>query len=269
MAATGPIGSPLYTTATLCRREPIRRDDQMPIYATPAGLMLFAHVPKCGGSGLEDVLTARFGADSVALLDRSHMRRKNRWSRTSPQHLEASALIRLMPRAMLALNVALVRHPATRLRSVYLHQRDIEGTIDADEDFGAWLDALPARREADPWYLDNHPRPMREMIPGGSKTFQLERDGVEAALAWIDAQTGGAGMPTGRRRHTFSARLRAAGRTAGSKPNLTAKRLALIREMYPRDYERFRYDTKPPRTDSAARSEAGLSPLRPARLPPG
>jgi hypothetical protein len=72
----------------------------------------FAHVPRTGGSNLEDYLAARFGP--LAMLDRDWMRAWTRrgWRHDgllcSPQHVTAADAARLIP-ASTAYSFAVVR----------------------------------------------------------------------------------------------------------------------------------------------------------------
>lgn len=157
----------------------------MPLVRIQDKLVYFAHVPRCAGSAIENYLTARFGP--LALLDRRYFLKAKgaRWSKTSPQHVDADTLARLLPPTFIDASVAVIRHPVARLRSVFLRHRDIEKNIPSDTDFDDWCTKLPLRGFA----LDNHTRPMTDFIPKGCKLFRLE-DGFEPLIAWLDALAG-------------------------------------------------------------------------------
>lgn len=123
----------------------------MPIFRTGRGVLYFAHVPKCAGTTLETYLTDRFGIGSRSLFDSFYLRPKptDRWSRSSPQHIDAHSLSLMFGPVFFDRMFAILRHPVLRLRSVYMYQRDVEGFIDPQERFLQWLEALPARRLAD------------------------------------------------------------------------------------------------------------------------
>ena len=221
----------------------------MPIIRTGRGVLYFAHVPKCAGTAVEEYLICRFGLRLRALLDPGHMNvpAAQRWSRCSPQHIEAQSLARLFPDGFFEHMFTLVRHPARRLRSVYLHQRDIEGLIDPAEDFATWLRALPERRKENPWYLDNHARLVNDLVPEGCTVFRLE-DGLHPVVDWLDQRMGNQNGPRGiARSHSYQDRLTQTGkRPRGPAPEITAADLDFIYQLDRVDYARFGYAIAPP-----------------------
>lgn len=216
----------------------------MPIYRTARGLLLYAHVPKCGGAALEDALTERFGRRNTGFLDRAHGAQKKPWSRTSPQHVDARTLLRLFPKGFFDRVFATVRHPATRLRSAFLHQRDIAEALPKETVFHDWLTEVPRLRRQAPHRLDHHILPMSSMIPDGAHSFPLER-GLTPVLRWVDGLTGGSGPANGAYvdppRKAYGERLVQAGRSAGPDVSLTQADCDLIYDMDRVDYDRFGY----------------------------
>ena len=228
----------------------------MPLVRLPDGtLVLFAHVPRCGGTSVERHLASRFGP--LALLDRSHYAREGTpWSASSPQHAEAEVLARLVPREWIALSFAVVRHPAARLASVFAYQRDWEERILEETPFLDWLEGLDPR--AEPPRYDNHARPMTDLVPRASVVFRLER-GMRPVLDWIDAlarERGSlAGMGRANDRAAYlerRAKREAEAERAPSEPPPAPKvgpeERDLIAALYAEDFERFGYDpeTIPP-----------------------
>lgn len=216
----------------------------MPLTFISGQLVQFAHVPRCGGTSVEKYLYARFG--KLGFLDRQHNQipSTERWSNTSPQHLEAAALDRLIPSEWVVHRFALVRHPEDRVISAFCFQRDIEGAIPHATDFHAWIADLPARCAADPHYLDNHLRPASELIPRGTTIFGLE-NGMEAVVTWLD---GIDGTQRGPRRiekfNAYAARLDHVKQDPGPLPEITPRAREIIAEMYAADFERFDYEPR-------------------------
>ena len=101
----------------------------MPLAFVNGALLYFAHVPRAAGTSIEQYLIQRFGP--LAFLDPAFLAvpEAERWSRTSPQHLTAAALSRLVPESWIRHRFAVVRHPEDRILSVFRFQRDIEGNI--------------------------------------------------------------------------------------------------------------------------------------------
>ncbi len=220
----------------------------MPIIRAADKLIYFAHVPKCGGTGIEGMLTQRFGPRARGMLDPGHFGQPEalQWGRTSPQHLDAPTLYRLFPAGFFDAMFAVVRHPVLRLRSVYLYHRDADDSIDPAETFSDWLAALPGRRRAAPFYLDNHARPMNDMVPANARIFRLE-EGIAPLVEWLDTVTGSAGGPRDvSRQHSLSERLQALGKSPKGAPvTLTPDHVSQVRALDPEDFLRFGYPDDP------------------------
>ncbi|WP_397544092.1 sulfotransferase family 2 domain-containing protein [Roseovarius salis] len=228
----------------------------MPLTFVSGQLVQFAHVPRCGGSSIENYLHGRFGR--LAFLDRRDGRipSSERWSHTSPQHIETVAFDRIIPDAWIAHRFALVRHPEDRIISVFLFQRDIEQAIPHEMRFSEWIASLPSRIATNPHYLDNHVRPADELVPRQAVPFKLE-NGMEQVIEWLD---GIEGAQRGARKigevNSYAARLQRAGRDPGQPLEITPQERAVITETYAADFERFGYV---PRTDGPTKTAATAS----------
>lgn len=213
----------------------------MPIFRIDTRLFHFAHVPKCAGSAVENYLMDRFGP--LGFLDRRHLADPGlRWSRSSPQHIDVASLHRLLPPDFFAGAVAVVRHPVDRIVSLFRFQRDIERSLPEDAGFGAWLDDLPERQRENPFYLDNHPRPMTELVPDGAAVFRLEQ-GLIPLISWLDVQAGdSAGPRQVTMRGSYAQHLARHGRPAGPPVTVSAEDRQRIAALYAADFDRFGYD---------------------------
>jgi len=212
----------------------------MPIFKVNGALVYYAHVPKCGGTAVEAFLKKHFGL--LAFLDTkfNSLSESQRWTSSSPQHVDAAALARLFPEGFLDLSFAVVRHPAERLRSVFLFQRDIEEQIAPDLSFSNWLAEIETQHIQAPTHYDNHIRPMSDLVPKGARIFRLE-DGLDQVAAWLatlapDSQID----PQMPRKNTLRQRLKQAGKPARSLDLHTADH-ALISRIYAADFARFGY----------------------------
>ncbi|WP_171060842.1 sulfotransferase family 2 domain-containing protein [Poseidonocella sp. HB161398] len=220
----------------------------MPIFKAADKLVYYAHVPKCGGSSVNWYLAQRFG--KLAFSDSRHTDRPpaQRWSRSSPQHVDCASLARLFPEGFFDAAFAIVRHPVARLVSAYHFQRDVEKTVPAATGFGEWLEDIAERRAADPFVFDNHVRPMDEIVPEGAAVFHAEH-GLDAIIDWLDALTGSTAGPRA------LPRINEQGQNAGTARDRAVPGpadLARIDALYARDLERFGYRTGTPAPLAAA-----------------
>jgi hypothetical protein len=231
----------------------------MPFANIGPGWVYFAHVPKCAGSSVEDYLERRFG-QTLGFRDGQFLKvpEAERWTKSSPQHIPAAALARLIPPEMFVAQFAVVRHPLTRLQSVYRFQKVWQETIPAELSFSAWLATLEGALAAEPFYLDNHVRPMTDLVPEGARVFRIE-DGTTPIIAWLDRLVGDAEGPRAFR-HMKSHKLIHERKGVPVQPiTPTPADIALIAALYAADFARFGYtpDHVPIPAAHRARSAAG------------
>lgn len=225
----------------------------MPLFSTSQGLVYFAHVPKCAGTAVTSALKRRFGRSS-AMYDSGYrsVEPELRWNRSSPQHIEAASLAKILPEHIFLLGFSVVRHPVLRLHSAYLYNRDIEELIDPAEDFTTWLHSLSRRRRENPWYLDNHARPISEMVPEFCNVFRIE-DGLDRVTAWLDEMLGpSASSSEIRVMHTLGERMEVKEKKPlGALAKPTTEDIAIIADMDHVDFERFHYPPNPKDVNAA------------------
>jgi hypothetical protein len=203
----------------------------MPIFRTERNLIYFCHVPKCGGAAITRYLRERFG--SVAFFNARYFDYKDPWNRTSPQHISSDDLSALFPASFFDFVFAVVRNPVDRMISEYHYLRDGHRKLPLEQSFSNWLTTLPGVYRANRFALDNHLRPMCEMVPSDATIFKLE-DGLSQVVSYLDEICGcDTGPRVIERFHARDERI--------ERVRATTEDVALIESLYSKDYDRFGY----------------------------
>lgn len=217
----------------------------MPIFRINDQLHYFAHVPKCGGSSVEHFLVDRFGPMALRDMREIDVPANLRWTRTTPAHIPAAALARIVPPDWIVSSFAVVRHPLRRLISAFFQGRDVAGRIPLSADFNAWFAEAAQWVGKDPYRNGGHLEPQSSFIPQGSHIFRLE-DGLEQIVPYIDALAGNSDGP-----RQIPVRNVGRWRNEEAPPAPSAATLDLVTRLYAEDFARFGYDV-PSSTDAAA-----------------
>lgn len=226
----------------------------MPIVRIGSSMVYYAHVPKCAGSSIEDYLVERFG--TLAFLNRGHRRipAAQKWSATSPQHIDIATLDLLFPQNFFAASFTVVRHPVSRLISAFTFQQ-ARRYIPLRMGFEAWLAMAQKGPKTVPFQFDNHLRPMTDLVPEGARVFRME-DGLEAVVPWLDNLAGNQDGPreipksnktddvVWRSRTPWKEHIRS--RLRAKRPSLDDRLCGEIYRLYKADYDRFGYEPSGP-----------------------
>jgi hypothetical protein len=196
----------------------------MPLAKINGKTVLFAHVPKTGGSSIELYLAIH---GTVTLKSDRHAE----GFPCSAQHLHAEPLSSLVETAKVDLSFMMVRHPVARIASEYRYQMRKRGWLRDRLSFSGWLRYALARRAINPWYRDNHFRPQHEFELAGAEVFRFE-DGVDACIAML-AERLGTPPPARQIREKISP-ARGFAFSCGD--------LARIEAVYAKDLARYGYD---------------------------
>lgn len=195
--------------------------EQMTIFDTANGKVLFIHVPKTGGSTITQELRLHHPMD---------MSTNAPWPgyHCTPQHLHDAPLIEMFQSAALAYVFMVVRHPVDRICSEYnwnQRKRSIKTP------FSLWLRLKLHQARKSPYHDDNHLRPQHEFVCLDAEIFRLE-DGLDKVFRRLTEVTGV------RYSHNPEAR-----NVAGSPPPSISKAdRNLIGKFYANDFKRFGYD---------------------------
>lgn len=219
----------------------------MPALSTQAGLLYFAHVPKTGGTSVEEYLIRNYGA--LDLIDRGWHEARLRGERAdarfqcSDQHLVWEDALTCLPQPP-DMVFGVVRDPVKRLISEYRFQIHYRPKLRwlTRLGFSAWLAAMLRAARRDPYICDNHIRPQTDFLPSEAKVFRLE-EGLSALPGWVADQVGPPAVGL-EMHHSQKAPEEQA------RPIVPSRRaLKAIKTFYAVDYARFGY--APPDVSSA------------------
>lgn len=209
----------------------------MPIFRSKQLIVHFAHIPKCGGSTVEDVLR-NYG--KLAFLNRRFRPDENKDFPCSPQHYHASFLERLIPQSFFDFSFAVVRNPEERMVSEFKYRKGIRrklknGTrprhLGAEPtEINDWITDAIRNYPAHPFLYDNHLRPQSEFLIKDTEVFRLE-DGLGKVFVRLSEVLGQEVMAP-EKRTLVSPKI---------EVNLTEESRALIADFYRSDFEKFGY----------------------------
>jgi len=148
----------------------------MSLFRNNSRIVYFCHIPKTGGTSVNDALIA---AGAKRCLH--YGSRFDGFSRSTLQHIHADIHTRLVPDDFYDESFAVIRHPFARLVSEYFYRRK-RGY--AKRKFDTWLNIAFEKYRSDKFLLDNHIRPQIQFITPKMKLFKLE-DGLETPLKAI------------------------------------------------------------------------------------
>ncbi|WND03200.1 sulfotransferase family 2 domain-containing protein [Temperatibacter marinus] len=144
----------------------------MPIFTRNNSKIFFVHIPKTGGTYVEDL----FRANGFQV----HFWKPRRLlpvEAISQQHYHLDILKNIFYMESFDYKFVTVRHPVKRLISEYKMRNP-----DQEVEINSWIDDTLDQASQDPSYLDNHLRPQHEFHQEGIDIFKQE-DGFDAAWA--------------------------------------------------------------------------------------
>lgn len=205
----------------------------MPVFLKDGRAVLFAHVPKTGGTSLERL----FGKSGWTM----HLRASRRSDpdtfdliRCSPQHYHATLLGELLHLDRFDARFLVVRDPIARFRSEYVMRHGANARNAAPQVLSWWRWAR-ARYDEDPFVHDNHLRPQTEFLLPDAEVYRLE-DGLERVVADLNARFD-LGLEGRLPRASHSRRVGVSSDDVEVSPVLAAE----LADFYRADFERFGY----------------------------
>lgn len=202
----------------------------MPVFVKDERRVLFVHVPKTGGSAVEDAFVE--DGWEAHFLDRTSRRQPaQQLRRCSPQHMHAALLEQTLRLDRLDLSFTVVREPLARFRSEYLWRHREDPGLDADE-VERWGRRVLEKFAQDPFVRDNHIRPQSEFVLEDTRVHRYE-DGLQAAVDDVHRFLGLPGTATVPRPPRSP--------VSSAEVPLSADLTEVLRGFYRDDFERFGY----------------------------
>lgn len=179
----------------------------MPILKTSRKLVLFVHIPKCGGTSVEAYMRSK---GSLSLYDPRILP----GFECTPQHYHAEVLDSLFDPDFFDARFTVLRDPLARLVSEFRWRARAPdpkyarfGLRDLSDkgkflirgrklilNFDQWVEHIFDRYPKAPYICGNHIRPQHEFLSGSETVFRLE-DGLSPVYRWLDEVTGTAPDP--------------------------------------------------------------------------
>ena len=179
----------------------------MPIARVNDKILFFVHIPKTGGTSVEEYLQ-RIGHICLAGKNTQH------YSKATPKHMERQTFEQFVPAEFYDHGFTIIRDPLQRMKSEFGHQRNqmagrsgaallarilprrrrqglgtrIARSL-ADGNFDAWVPAMFEGYQNDPYFRDNHIRPQADFVANGHEVFRFE-GGLDQVLSWINERCG-------------------------------------------------------------------------------
>jgi len=198
----------------------------MPLFRSATALIYFAHIPKTGGSSVENAL--RVDGVKRAMMQSKAKTLVGNHGRCTPQHIHADVYKGYFPKDFLDYSFAVVRNPYGRIASEY-KMKVVDGEEEASPD--DWIMRALRRYKKYPFTRDNHIRPQVQFLTSYVETFRLE-DGLDNPIA---AAFDALGLPT-------PDEVPHNRKGSSQKLVISEKTKDRIAKFYARDFEKLDYD---------------------------
>jgi hypothetical protein len=198
----------------------------MPLYRSQSALIFFVHIPKAGGTSIENALK-NAGVRRAMIMSKAKNLAAD-YGRCTPQHIHANVYKRYLPKSFLDYAFTVVRNPYGRIASEY-KMKVMDGKESATP--SAWIMDAIKRYKKFSYTRDNHIRPQVEFLAAHVEQFRLE-DGLDKPL---QAAFRALGLPA----PEIVPHNR---KGSAEKLQINAKALKCIRDFYSCDFEHLGYD---------------------------
>lgn len=196
----------------------------MPLYRNKDRILLFVHIPKTGGSAVENFL------QSSSAVQALHSRQRLGLKSVTPQHMHWEVIEKWIPKNFYDADFCVVRNPLSRICSEYRWQSQVRKA--AVKDFNTWINNQLNLFEQNPYVCDNHIRPQLDFVGNGVEVFRLE-DGLAHATAYAISSL---------RILANTVDIPKVAATERQLLKVTSKTIRRLQEFYKGDFEKFGYD---------------------------
>lgn len=207
----------------------------MPVFRKGERKFLFIHIPKTGGSSIEQA----FIDGGYGMLYRDGRMGKKSWNhirQCTPQHMHRDMLESLFRIDRFDGVFTIVREPLARLKSEYIwRHRHTDLSVDGAS-VEKWAGSTFARYKKDPFIFDNHIRPQVDFLLERGKVFRFE-DGLDNIAETLNA-TWDIGLPTQLPRVREGSALTS---YSSKDVEVTAKLRKLVHNFYGDDHRKLGY----------------------------
>lgn len=152
----------------------------MPVIRFKSKIAYFSHIPKCGGTSVENFLKLIAGVE-ISFLDRNFYDGEVLpWSISSPQHITGHHVRKLFPISFFDEFFTVSRHPFDRFSSAFVFQKYFAKRINDNMSIDQFACNLEEYGALTSGRYDHHFLPQVDFLyPGASyKAFKLE-NGLE------------------------------------------------------------------------------------------
>lgn len=208
----------------------------MPIFIRFDKIVHFAHIPKAGGTTIEQYILSNSEA-KYAFIDGNYIVSPSQfqWNQSSPQHVDGRALSRLFPVNFFTDFFTVLRDPLDKFISAFLFQRKEPLSRIKSIEVNEFVEKHLVEGIRVNGWCDNHFLPQHMFLyPGGQyNAFLLSNHGMMEAKIYIDSlfeiQDKANQLP-----HFLKSDSR---ETLSIKQSLTSKSISILKEIYQKDYE--------------------------------
>lgn len=201
----------------------------MPLFRIAGKNVLFIHVPKTGGTSVEQAMAAVAPMGLHSLNSKAKRLRfaDGLLSRQVPlQHFHKTFLEDMFAPSLVDYAFMIVRDPVSRMVSEFKHSKVI-GRIETRLGFSRWLRLQLVLNQLLPNHSNNHFRPQADFLCFGARVFRFE-DGLQCALDEVGRDLG-----------VKFPEVPHARRSEADAVSVSPRDRALIARAYGQDYAQF------------------------------